>query len=215
MKRKARKKRQLGSVGGAVAGEDEHKTAFSTVLLDCPEDSVLDCPEDSVLDCPEDSVFEESLASASIHLRSGIHESTEDNRTGGDDDVASISTVDTSNCLPVSAVPVEGETLQVDWNAAEPPLETVEDSNVELEVDWSENADLPCETRWSAWASNGLTGVRAEWHWVGKDHPTLTAGRIRAHMKNTFVEMEHYGSLGEKVRRAKSAPAPKRCDRSR
>jgi len=236
-KRKTRKKRQLCLASSVVHGGDEHKaeSCLATISAGCPADSLLeckaevcstmspDCPEESLSeykteacstmspDGPEESLFEESSASVSVRTLSAQQRSQSGNITRGDDDAASISTMDTATF--VSAL-VESETiLQVDWNAAVPPLETVEETNVELQVDWSENAEQPAETRWSAWATNGLTGVRAEWHWVAKNHPSLTAGAIRAHMKNTFVEVVNCVPGPEELRRAKSAPAPRRRSR--
>lgn len=128
------------------------------------------------------SLLGDSLANASTQIQSG--------RAGDsvNDDVASVSTMDTS--IVVSRSSENDTELQVDWStpAQHDPIthmETVEEC-VELEVDWSENAEEPEETRWSVGMTDALTGVRAEWHWVSTPHPVLTFGNVRAHVKNTF-----------------------------
>lgn len=136
---------------------------------------------------------------------------------GDDDDSVSLSSTSTARVVPR---PGDNEViLQVDWSSAVPVdptirLETVaENTSVELEVDWSQPAEQPEETRWSVGMTDAVTGVTAEWHWVTTPYrSSLTCGNLMTHTKNTFLEIAIANSdtPSEVRRRTKSAPARER-----
>lgn len=135
---------------------------------------------------------------------------------GDDDDSVSLSSTSTARVVPR---PGDNEDiLQVDWSTAAPVdptirLETVEENtSVELEVDWSEPAAQPEETRWSVGMTDTVTGVTANWHWVTTPYRSqLTCGNLMTHTKNTFLEIRNCSDTPSEVRRrTKSAPARER-----
>lgn len=92
-------------------------------------------------------------------------------------------TVDEQSILGAALPTLDESSLKCDWSAAGQPIDSVGDSAVELEVDWSADGPRSTETRWSAWMPNGLSGVAAEWAWADQHQVA------KAYIKNTFVDV--------------------------
>mmetsp|Transcript_106101 Transcript_106101/g.300188 ORF Transcript_106101/g.300188 Transcript_106101/m.300188 type:complete len:591 (+) Transcript_106101:58-1830(+) len=105
---------------------------------------------------------------------------------------------------PANGLVAEGETfLNFDWSPAGAPCNSMVESTVELQVDWSSHSPRLPETRWSAWLPNGQDGIAAEWHWTGTERSA--GGRYRAFIRNTFVDVGGFNEPDGPTR-ARSVP---------